>query len=101
MRKGSKRAVRRGMRITADNRHAGQRRTLLGAYYMNDTLPNIVHVHFKNAELVTVIVERRHLNLRDGIKDAVDTSATLGCSRRDIVIGSRKVSIRSPRLTSR
>ena len=44
-------AVRGRMGITADDRHAWQRKSLLRADDMDDALPNVVHAEERNAEL--------------------------------------------------
>ena len=67
MRKRAECAMCRGMRITTDNCHARKRCALFRTNNVNNTLTNVVHVHLENAELVAIVVERRHLNLRDGV----------------------------------
>ena len=59
--------VRRGVAVTADHGHAGQRETLLGADDVHDALARIAHRVQRDVELVAVRPQHLHLLGRDRV----------------------------------
>ena len=57
------------MRVTADDGHTRQRETCLGADDMDDTVLGRVHLELRDAELLTVFVERVDLFASHGVSD--------------------------------
>ena len=64
-----KRAMRAGMRVTADHRHARQRRALLGSDHMDDALTAIVNVEVDEFVLARVAIQRFDLDASDLVID--------------------------------
>ncbi len=87
-RQRTERAVRRGMRVTADYRHTGQGGALFGADDMHDTLAYIIHVEFIDAEVLTVLIQGLDLHARDRVGNTADPATAPGGWH--IVIGHRK-----------
>ena len=71
MRQRTERAVRGGVRVAADDRHARQRGALLRPDDVHDALAQVVHLELRDAVGVAVVVERVDLQLRDRVGDAV------------------------------
>ena len=57
-----KRAIGRGVRITADHRHPGDHCALFRGHHMDDALANIANTEFGNAELLGVVLQGLHLD---------------------------------------
>ena len=94
----AKSAVSRSMRITADNAHARQRRTLLRPNHVHDALALILDLELENPEFVTVLVQRLHLSAGHRIHNAVDTFVTI--RGRNVMIRSGNIGINPPRLAA-
>ena len=65
----AERAVRRGVRVAADDRHAGLRDAELGADHVHDPLPAMAAAVQADAEVLAVPVERLELLARHVIVD--------------------------------
>ena len=78
--------MRAGVRIAANHSHARQRCPLLRPDDVHDTLTQIVHAKFGNAEFFAVCVKRVDLQTRNRIFNAF---AAIGS--RNVVIGNRQV----------
>ena len=96
MRQRAKGAVRGRVRVAADDRHAGQGRTLLRADHMHDTLALVVHVEVGQAVMLGVLVQRFHLQARDRIGNAVDAAGG-----GHVMVGHGQVGGNAPRLAAR
>ncbi len=83
--------MRGGVRITAYDRHARQRRTLFGADHVHDALARIIHSKLHDAEFGTVAVEGLDLDSRDRVCDPL--AAIRG---RYIMVRGGQVGPRSP-----
>ena len=83
------------MRIAAHHGHAGQRCALLRADDMHDTLAHICHLEFGDTQFFTILIERFHLQTRNGIGDALRATGS-----RHVVICHRQHGINAPRLAS-
>lgn len=68
-RERAKRAVRRRVRVAADDGHAGEREALLGADDVHDTLPLVAHPKVVEPERLAVRLERVDLQLGLGVLD--------------------------------
>ncbi len=79
------RAVRGGVAVAANDRHAGLREAELGADHVDDALVDAAHVRQRHAELLAVDPQLLDLLARDRIFD--DAQAIVG--RRDRVIHRR------------
>ncbi|MNI21227.1 hypothetical protein D3C73_747390 [compost metagenome] len=90
---GAQRAVRAGMRIATDDRHARQRCALLGSDHVHDALTQVIHAEFGDAVFFAVRVQRIHLQARDGVVDALGA-----IQRRHVVVRHRQIGARAPRL---
>jgi hypothetical protein len=93
VRQGTEGAVGRGVRVAADDRHAGQRRALLRADHVDDALAQVVHLELGHAPLVAVGVEGVDLELGDRVGDAVRA-----VGRRHVVVADREVGGDAPDL---
>ncbi len=95
-REGTERAVRRGVRVAADDRHAGLRDPELGADHVHDALAAMSPAVAADAELRAVAVERLELELRELVADRLGERG-----RRHVVIGRRERAVgaadRAPR----
>ena len=92
-----KRAVGAGVRVAADNRHAGQRRALLGADHVDDALPLVQKRKIGlGPVLADVAVQRFDLHTRNRVLDA--TIPVLG---RRVVVGRGHHRLHAPRLAAR
>ena len=76
-------AVRTGVRIARNDRHAGQGRALLGPDHVNDALAMVVIAEFGDSELGAVAGQRVDLEPRHGIGDRYLTR----CRRHVVVAG--------------
>ena len=88
------RAMRRGMRVTANNRHTRQGRALLRADDVYDALANVVDFELGDTEGIAVFVQSLDLQARHGVGDARIALRTLG--RRHVVVTHRQISIDAP-----
>jgi hypothetical protein len=88
-------AVRRGVGVAADDRHARQRRALLRADHVDDALAKVVHLELGDAVAVAVAVQRVDLQARDRVRDAVGA-----IGRRYVVVTHRQVGRQSPDLAA-
>ena len=88
-------AVGRGVRVAADDRHAGQRGALLRADHVDDALALVVHLELGDAEAVAVGVERVDLQARDRVGDAVRA-----VGGRHVVVAHRQVRRQAPDLAA-
>ena len=93
MRQRRESAMGAGMRIAAHHGHARQRRALLRADDMHDTLAHVVHLEFGDAEFIAILVQRIHLETRNRIGNAV-----LAVGGRHIMVRHREVGGQAPRL---
>ncbi len=91
MSQARKSTVGRGVRISAHNRHARQRRALLRSNDVNDALAMVVHLELHDGVLVAIGVQGVYLELGDGIGDS---AAAIGGGH--IVIRNRQVGIDTP-----
>ena len=98
---GGEGAVRRGVRIPADDRHAGQRRALLGPHDVNDALPHVVERELLYAEVAAVGIETFDLDPGRLVGDAGHSGASFAGDRRHVVIGGGEVRVEPPRLAPR
>jgi hypothetical protein len=89
-------AVGAGMRIAAYHRHARQGGTLLGTDHVDDALAAIVDVEIGDPVVVRVVVQRLHLQTRDGVRDALRA-----VGRRHVVVHDGKVGLHAPELAAR
>src|SRR5690606_24965315 len=90
-------AVRRGVRVTADDGHAGEGETLLGADDVNDALTDVVLGVVLDAEVVGVLRKRLDLNAAFLVLDTV-----LAVRRgRNVVVNDRKRLLRLAHLAAR
>ncbi len=92
----SESAMRRGVRVPADHCHPRQGCALLWADHMNDALTNVVHLEFKNAKVVAVLVQSLHLDTGNLIGDRFQAALTLALGSRHIVIRGGNVGIDAP-----
>jgi hypothetical protein len=88
--------VGRGVRITADQRHAGQREAGLGTDHMHDALTDVAHLELDQAELVAIAVQGLDLNARDRIGDPLGA-----IGGRYVVVGHREDRVRAPKRPAR
>src|SRR5690606_9019493 len=92
----AKRAVCRGVRVTADDGHAGEGETLLRADDVNDALTDVVLGVILDAEVTGVLRERLDLNAAFLVLDTV-----LAVRRgRNVVVNDRKRLLRLAHLTA-
>ena len=84
-RERAERAVRRGVRVAADDRHAGLRDAELGADHVHDALAAMSAAVAADAELLAVAVERVELLLRELVADRLRERR-----RRHVVVGRRE-----------
>ena len=77
--------VRRGVRVTADHRHAGLSQAQLRTDDVHDPLLDIAERVQRNAELLAVVTQRIDLGLGDRIGDR-----QLDVLRRDVVVLGRQ-----------
>ena len=77
-RERAERAVRAGVRVAADDRHAGQRRALLRPDHVHDALAPVVHELGDAVATRDVGVERVDLQARDRVGDAVRAGRVVG-----------------------
>ena len=90
-------AVRRGVRVAADDRHARQRRALLGPDHVHDALAPVEEGEVRRrADGADVRVQCRHLLARDRVDDAV--VAPLPARGRRVVVGRGDDRTHPPRL---
>jgi hypothetical protein len=84
VRQRAERAVRRGVAVAADDRHAGQREALLRADDVDDALALVVLVVILDAELLALLRERLDLlRLRDRVGDRLASGRrSERCDRR-------------------
>ena len=75
------RAVRGGVAVAADDRHARQRAALLGADDVDDALAGIAHREVGDAELGRVLAQHLDLAGRDRVGDRL-----VDVGRRDVVV---------------
>ena len=75
------RAVRGGVAVAADDRHARQRAALLGADDVDDALPGIAHREVGDAELGRVLPQHLDLAGRDRVGDRL-----VDVGGRDVVV---------------
>ena len=80
-RQRAERAVRRRVAVAADDRHAGQRATLLGPDDVDDALAGIAHRVQRDAELGGVLAQHVDLAGRDRIGDRL-----VDVGRRHVVV---------------
>ena len=88
-------AMRRGMRIAADDRRAGQGEALLGPDDMHDALADIVHAEIIDAEIGRVLFQGLDLNAALLVVDAL---RTVGGGH--IMVGDREGRFRMPDLAA-
>ena len=67
VRQTAERAMRRSMRITADNRHAGKRRPLFRPDDMYNALAFVGHIEIRQAICFCIVVQRFDLKTRNRI----------------------------------
>ena len=85
----AERAVRRGVAVAADDRHAGQREALLGADDVDDALADVVDVEQLDAEVAAVLLQRLDLDPRLLLGDALRA-----VGGRHVVVGHRERRVR-------
>ena len=90
-RERAERAVRRGVRVAADDRHAGLRDAQLGPDDVHDALAPVAHPVVRDAELLHVARERVELLARDVVLDRARE-----VPRRHVVVGRRDRAIGPP-----
>ena len=88
-------AMGRGMRIPADNRHAGQREPLLRTDDVHDSLTHVVHGEQCNTEVGAMLFECFNLNATQGIRN---THVSVG--GRHVMVRYRQRGSRPARLPS-
>ena len=97
----SHRAMSRGVRITADNCHARQGRTLLWTHDMNNTLPLIIKRYFGYLVFRTIIIKSLQLNARYLVFNAGKALSPFTGLGGDIMIRHCNVGTDSPGLAPR
>ena len=81
------RAVRRGVRVAADDRHPGLRDAQLGADHVHDPLMLGAQRVERDLELLAVALERLHLDARELVADARGDGRAVG---GHVVVGGRQ-----------
>src|SRR6516164_11177876 len=79
------RAMRRGVAVAADDRHARLAQTLLGPDDVDDALVKAGDRKVRDPEFLDVALEHVDLKLRLGIGDSRGAGRPIG--RRDVVVG--------------
>src|SRR3546814_4835118 len=90
---GAQSAVRTGMGIAANYRHARQGGALFGTDDVHDTLTQVIHAEFGDAVFFAVGVQRVDLQAGNGILYAL-----LAVGRGHVVVGHGKIGPYPPRL---
>ena len=86
-RERAERAVRRGVRVAADDRHAGLGQAELGADHVHDPLASAAGRIERDAELVAVALQRVELLLRQRIRRRVVAGRDVVIHRRERQVG--------------
>ena len=86
-----------GVRVAADDGHAGLGDAQLGADHMHDALPRGADRVGRDAELLAVALERLHLNSAQMVRDLGRHGGAVG---GHVVVGSRKGAIRATDLAA-
>src|SRR5690606_2078551 len=70
-------AVSGSVRVTADDGHARQGTSLLGADDMHDAVTGIIDAEFTDIEVPAVLAQRQYLDTGYRIEDTLDTTRAL------------------------
>ena len=86
--------VRGGMRVAANDAHAGQGKPLFRPDHVHDPLTDVAHLELADTKACAVVIQGFELQARDWIVDSRPVGGW------NIVIGNREIRVYAPRFSA-